>query len=285
MTKVDLFESLFRSADKPIFVREPPVIANIALVTDLGDSDADALLAQVRSFLAAVDTDTTRWATIGEADFSSVQTLLERIEAVGPDLIVTYRHLKSGAWRWPFSLGEYLDVLTQAISVPVIVLPHPDADHALPHSVRDTDNVMAITDHLAGDNRIVNYALAFTSEGGTCWLTHIESGPSYERYMDAISKIPGIDTETARLEIAAQLLKEPRDFIDRAKVAIQTEKRAVRVEAITAMGRRLDEYKHLIDTHGVDLLVLHTKDEDQLAMHGMAYPLTVEMRQIPLLLL
>ncbi len=30
---------------------------------------------------------------------------------------------------------------------------------------------------------------------------------------------------------------------------------------------------------------MHTKDEDQMAMHGMAYPLAIELRQIPLLLL
>ena len=35
----------------------------------------------------------------------------------------------------------------------------------------------------------------------------------------------------------------------------------------------------------VDLLVLNTKDDDQLAMHGLAYPLAIELREIPLLLL
>jgi len=30
---------------------------------------------------------------------------------------------------------------------------------------------------------------------------------------------------------------------------------------------------------------MNTKDEDQLAMHGLAYPLAIEVRSIPLLLL
>jgi hypothetical protein len=30
---------------------------------------------------------------------------------------------------------------------------------------------------------------------------------------------------------------------------------------------------------------MNTKDEDQLAMHGLAYPLAVELRDIPLLML
>jgi hypothetical protein len=29
---------------------------------------------------------------------------------------------------------------------------------------------------------------------------------------------------------------------------------------------------------------MHTRDQDQLAMHGLAYPLAVELRHIPLLL-
>jgi hypothetical protein len=40
-----------------------------------------------------------------------------------------------------------------------------------------------------------------------------------------------------------------------------------------------------VDEHHVDLLVLNTKDEDQLAIHGLAYPLAVELRNTPLLLL
>ena len=51
------------------------------------------------------------------------------------------------------------------------------------------------------------------------------------------------------------------------------------------MGRRLVEYSRLIDEHEIDLLLMRTKDEDQLAMHGLAYPLAVELRKIPLLML
>ena len=41
----------------------------------------------------------------------------------------------------------------------------------------------------------------------------------------------------------------------------------------------------LIDDHDVNLLVFNTKDDKQLAMHGMAYSLAVELRHRPLLLL
>ena len=45
------------------------------------------------------------------------------------------------------------------------------------------------------------------------------------------------------------------------------------------------DYRRLIAERNVKLLVMNTKDEDQLAMHGLAYPLSVELRDTPLLLL
>ena len=51
------------------------------------------------------------------------------------------------------------------------------------------------------------------------------------------------------------------------------------------MGHYLNDYRRLLDEHEIDLLVLNTKDDEQLAMHGLAYPLTVELRETPMMLL
>ena len=51
------------------------------------------------------------------------------------------------------------------------------------------------------------------------------------------------------------------------------------------MGHRIAEYRRLITEHKVDLLVMNTRDDDQLAMHGLAYPLAISLRETPLLLL
>ncbi len=285
MTTIDQFESVFLSADKAVFTYEPVTIDNVLLVSDLDEDGGRTLIDRCRGFLAAIDQAETRWDHLGGADFSTVKELLDGLHSRGPDLVVTYRHLHSTAWHWPHSLGEYLDVMTQATTIPVLVLPHPESGRALPHALDDTDQVLAITDHLTGDDRIVNTALAFTSAGGTCRLSHVESSLAFERYMSAISKIPAIDSETARETLEAQLLKEPRDYIASCRAAIDAAGVAVTIDDIVVMGRRLAEYRRLVDAHEVDLLVMHTKDEDQMAMHGMAYPLAVEMRQIPLLLL
>ena len=285
MTKLDQFESVFKSADKAVYTHDRLRFGSVLLVTDLDAADASTIATRVRLFLSTIDEADSRWETLCGGDFASVQALLETIEAHKPDLIVTYRHLHSEAWQWPYSLGEYLDVMTQATSVPVMVLPHPDAERALPHSVENTDRVMAITDHLTGDNQLVNMALRFTAEGGTCWLTHVESLPVFERYMDAISKIPVIDTDVAREELALQMLKEPHDFITACRAEIEALGLPVGIEEVVVMGRRVKDYGELIAQREIDLLVLHTKDDDQLAMHGAAYALAVELRGIPLLML
>jgi len=285
MTNLDQFESVFKSADKAVYTYDRPTFDRVLLVTDLNEADAAGIANRVRSFLTEIDEADTRWDTLCGDDFGSVQALLENIEKHKPDLIITYRHLHSEAWKWPHSLGEYLDVMTQATTVPVMVLPHPDAQRALAHSIKDTDRVMAITNHLTGDNQLINMALAFTKPGGTCWLTHVESQTVFERYMDAVSKIPGIDTDVAREALGEQLLKEPRDFIAACRAVLDAQGLAVRIEEVVAMGRRVDEYGELIAKREIDLLVLHTKDDDQLAMHGAAYALAVELRGIPLLML
>ncbi len=166
-----------------------------------------------------------------------------------------------------------------------MLLPHPEAERSAEHSIKNTDTVMAIADHLTGDHRLVNYALRFTENGGTLWLTHVEDEATFGRYMEIISKIPTIDTDEAREAVREQLLKEPQDYIDDCVEVLRAAGTHVKVEHLVVFGHHLSEYKRLIEQHTVDLLVLNTKDEDQLAMHGIAYALAVELRQIPLLML
>ena len=285
MTKLDQFQSVFLAADKTALRYEKLAVERVLVVSDLDGDAAGELSDRVRTFLSVVDAEGTRWARLDGGGFSSVKQLLDAVDEQAPDLVVTYRHLHSSAWQWSHSLGEYLDVLTQATRVPVVVLPHPDAARALPHTLQNTERVLAITDHLSGDDRLVNYALGFTRPGGRCWLTHVEPLSVFDRYLDVIAKIPEIDTESARELIERQLLKEPRDYIESCRRQIAQQHLPYEIGEVVTMGRRLSEYRKLITAHRVDLLVINTMDDDQLAMHGLAYPLAVELRQIPLLML
>ncbi|MCA8961901.1 MAG: hypothetical protein KDC38_15355 [Planctomycetes bacterium] len=284
MTHIDQFESVFRAADKPVFHHRPVDLTHVLVVTDAVGESATGLFEKIRSFLSVVP-GAARWTRVDGDGYRSVGDLLSRVEADPPDLIVTYRHLHSEGWRWPYGLGEHLEVLTQVTPYPILVIPHPDARYALPHSLANTDRVMAITDHLAGDDRLVNYAVTFTMTGGTCDLTHIEDGHVFERYLAAFARIPEFDTDEVRALLLERLLADPTAFIDSCRRVLLEAGVDIRIETVVRVGHRLSEYASLIEERAVDLLVLNTKDHDQMAMHGLAHPLAVELRQVPLLML
>ena len=286
MTRVDQFESVFKAADKPVFTYQREAVRRVLLVTDLDPEESQSFSQRVRGFLRVLEENgDLDWQVIGGDESRTVDTVMELVGRHKPDLICIYRSLHSQSWRWPHSLGQHVDVLTQATPYPVLVLPHPRAGRALDHTLENTDRVMAMAAHLTGDDRLVNYAARFTQAGGTLFLTHIEDQTAFESLMEIISKVPAIDTETAREEISERLLREPSDYIRRCREALKAEELPVVVQEIVTMGHRLGDYQRLISDHQIDLLVLNTKDEDQLAMHGMAYPLAVELREIPLLML
>ncbi len=283
MTKLDQFESVFRAASKAVFEYERIAVNSVLVVTDQ-DGDAAARTGeQVARFLRVLDGADFR--VVGGSEFGTVPKLLGLVEDHRPDLICTYRHLHSESWRWPYTLGEYVDVLTQVTTTPVVVLPHPDAMRASDHALQQTGVVMAMTDHLTGDARLVNYAVRLTEPRGKLFLTHIEDQGTFERYVDTISRIPSIETDDARKEILGRLLKEPGDYIQSCRTVLEEEGLELNVVSIVRLGQHIREYQNLVEEHQVDLLVFNTKDEGQLAMHGLGYPLAIELRQIPLLML
>lgn len=283
MTNIDQFESVFKAADKPQFSRESVEFAKVLLVSDLDEPQSRLLEAKVQEFLGSAVTD-ARWELLYDNLFTSVASLIDLVSTARPDLICTYRNLKTPAPEYPYSLGGYVDVLTQATEIPVLLLPNPRVypDHGFAQARRDS--VMAITDHLTGDHHLVSYAARLTEASGKLYLTHVEDLGTFERYIATIGKIPAIDTDTAREEILKQLLQEPHDYIKSCRGVLE-DSTSMKVQEIVTAGHRLADYKRLIDEHQVDLLVLNTKDDDQLAMHGLAYPLAVELRRLPLLLL
>jgi hypothetical protein len=283
MTKLDQFESAFRAASKSVFEYERVELKSVLVVTDQ-PSDAAALTGHlVQKFLSVLDGADFR--IVSGEEFDTVPELLGLVEDHRPDLICTYRHLHSESWRWPYTLGEYVDVLTQVTTTPVLVLPHPDSMRASPHALQQTKVVMAMTDHLTGDALLVNYAVRLTEPDGQLILTHVEDQATFERYIDTISRIPSIETDEARRLIREQLLKEPVDYIASCGRVLEAEGVALELGSVVRLGRHIPEYKSLVDDNKVDLLVFNTKDDEQLAMHGLGYPLAVELRQIPVLML
>ncbi|MCZ6619576.1 MAG: hypothetical protein O7E57_15750 [Gammaproteobacteria bacterium] len=286
MTNVDQFESMFRSASREVFVYKRVNIESVLVVTDLDELESRLFGDRVRKFLTVISEDeTVRWREVSGSEFQTAGELVSLIESAAPDIICTYRNLHSSAWKWSYSLGTHVDLLTQHTDIPVMLLPHPEAARSANHAFENTDMVMAIASHLTGDHLLVNYAVRLTEENQTLWLTHVEDQATFDRYMEVISKISTIDTDKAREDVLEQLMKEPQDYIDDCVAVLEEAGAHVQVEHLVTFGHHLSEYKRLIEEHEVDLLVLNTKDEHQLAMHGMAYALAVELRHIPLLML
>ncbi|HAH99221.1 MAG TPA: hypothetical protein DCO70_07780 [Verrucomicrobiales bacterium] len=164
-------------------------------------------------------------------------------------------------------------------------MPCPEKGNMPGHALQNTDRVMAVTDHLAGDHRLVSYAAHFTRDGETLFLSHVEDDTVFERYISAIGKIPDLDTEIAREEIKVRLLEDPIEYIESCRTGLAREGSQIKVESRVKLGHLLADYRELVEENEIDLLVMYTKDEEQLAMHGIAYPLAVELRSTPLLML
>lgn len=280
--KLDDFESVFRSAVKARFHHQPPEIGSALLITDLDQAQTAGILDAATEFLSHGHGE-LEWSTLSAGDFSEVGDVLDRVRRDPPGLAVCYRHVLGQGAKLPYSLGSTVDALTQATDIPVLLLPRPhDGRIDLPKS---THRVMVVTDHLTGDDHLVNWASHLCTDDGTLFLSHIEDQAVLDKYIEVCSKIPGIDLALAKEKIPKKLLDMPRDYVQSTAEVLAEHDNHEKVEAIVKLGAPVKEYEELVEEHNIDLLVMNTKDAGQSAMHSLAYALSVEIRSRPLLLL
>lgn len=283
MLDFDVIESQFRASVKAqphIFV---PKVDKVCVITDLDPEGAAAFDAKVRPFLSALE-DGTNHVVLGKADFTGVRGLLGQVEAHKPDLVVTYRHLFEAEQDLPYSLGTYADMLTQTTTTPVLLVPAPGRPE-LDKALESANRVMVLTDHLVGDDKLVSWGLRLVERGGRIKLVHIEDEGVFERYVDAISKIPGLDTELAKTSIERQLLHEAEDFAEAVEQVFKEDHPNVEIARRVRLGHSVKEVVSIAGDAEIDLIVLNTKDDDQLAMAGKAYSVAIELIDKALLLL
>ena len=288
MTQLDQFESVFKAASKEAFHFASVDIEKVMVITDLDATDAAQWATSVEGFLSVLRSDGKgpSWKVLSDSDYDSVEAIQRAVQEESPDLVCTYRNLKSDAWRWPYSLGAYANALVRTVAPPVLLLPHPKVDRQKDWTLINTDRVLVVTDHLAGDDRLVNYGVRFCEEKGALFLAHIEDDVVFERYMRAIEKLPAIDTEIARTQIKHQLLREAHDFVVQCRAIIAKHRPSIHVDEVVELGHQVAHYKQIVEKHQVDLLILHGDDvQHEIAMHGVAYALTVELTALPILLL
>jgi hypothetical protein len=284
------FESQFKGAIRQRYKHEELTFSSVFLVTDLDAERAATVQASCQRFLSHVrSVEGATWRVFTEGDLPHVPRLLELIEHDKPDLVVTYRNLTEHP-RYPrSSLGNYVDSVTQATSVPVLVLPvrRQEDVHAeeLQGRLQDTERVIVVTDHLTDDPQLIRFGAEFTAPGGLLLLSHVEDEDWFERYMRAIERIPEIDNETARELILARLLKDARDFVDSAAEDLHSGPLDIRVSPLVQMGHTIDAYRKIIGEHDPRLIVADAKDPGRQAMSDLAYSMAVEFIDVPVLLL
>ena len=283
MGQIDEFESMFRRAERESFQYADIPIDSVAFVTDQSEDEARRRQESLVRFMPALQS-ATHWRFITGDEFANVNDLLRLVNETQTDLIVTYRHLQEESLIPQHSLGVYLDVLTQVTSIPVLVMPGT-AEHPRDLSELLCDRVMVVADHISGDSRLINYGVRMCPDQGTLWLCHIEDDAVFDRYMRAIERIPEVDTDQTRTLLDETLQKEASDFIATCIGELSEARSAVQYEAKVTRGHFLKQYTQLIGDAEIDLVVANTKDEDQLAMHGMAWSIAVELLDVALLLL
>ena len=102
MSTVDQFESVFKAAAKTTYVHEKHPLGKVMLVTDMENAEATLYLQTVRKFLEGILPETqTDWMLESKDGFENVKDLLDKVEEHQPDLVISYRNLRSDAWRWP----------------------------------------------------------------------------------------------------------------------------------------------------------------------------------------
>jgi hypothetical protein len=286
VSKLDQFASAFKSAAKDIYAYTDIELGKVSIVTDLSEEATRIFADDLRDFLSVVaDRDDVVWDLHATKPDEHVGDLLDEIESERPDLICCYRNIHGRARSYPFSLGAHVDVLTQATSTPVLLLPPPTDEGRLSPSCKDTKHVMVLTDHLTGCDRLIDHGVRFVQSGGHLVLAHLEDDATFERYIDTIAKIPALDTDVARESIRERLLRGPSDYINSVRSALEGELNGLKIDKEIRMGHHIVDCRKLIEDHDIRLVVMNTKDDEQLAMHGLAYPLAIELRETPLLML
>ena len=282
MSKIDQFESAFRSAIRPHYQPRPYPIREILLVIDLDEDDATQFLSKVDPFFSGV-TPVPKLTLLPVESSRDLSTLIQSVDDHQPDLICTYRNLHTDHGKYPYTLGDHVEVLTQVTDTPILLLPRPEKLSQI--SLSAPSRVMAITDHFAQTPELIDAAVSLVDTPGHLILGHVEDDATFERYISIISRIPEIDTDAARRLIQEQMMRDANAFLTQCQEAIQAHQPELQVYSEVQMGHHLQTYVAFLEEHQAQLLVMNTKDDDQLAMHGLSYPLAIELSHLPMLML
>ncbi len=284
--RLDEFESVFRSAVKPRYRFARPELSRILVVTDLPTKRATAFERSIRVMLEAIDQhETIDWQLLAGHDVTDIDHVVAQVRGAEVGLVVTHRHVLSQWRNTPYAIGSALEVLTQVCNVPVLMTPSPDQPGFSARVGHTTERVLVVTDHLAGDQSLVDWGLHLTHDDGTIVLAHIEDETICDRYIDAIGRIATLDTDVARAQLPAKLMGIATHYIQSVVEQMQANGVRETLVPVVRMGHPLTQFRRLTREHNIDLVIARAKDDGQQAMNGTAFALATELNETPFLLL
>lgn len=284
MRSLGEFESLFKRALREKYQYKNLDISRIMLITDLEGGLLDDFENKVKGFLTvSLGNRNFEMSRLGRNDFSSWASLEDHLDRFKPDFIVSYRLLRVSDVRINTSLGVYIDTLSQKTNYPILVMPNP---HLVTYEppLDNAGYVVVATEHLYRDHDLVDTAVGFTPDQGKLLLVHIEDDDTFKYYVNAIERIPSINSDKAVESLKEQLESAPRHYMESVAEELQIRKPGVLVEMETGFGHLINHYTELVKGKDVRILVFQTKDDTQLAMHSLGYSLAIQFSEIPVLL-
>lgn len=279
------FVSVFKRALRDQFQYKRIEIAKVLLITDLGAEEMKAYGERVQVFLdPEFGRDTYQLSTIGKEEWANWADLKTYMKDENPDLVVTYRLLRVAHHEILTSLGVYVDSITQVTAYPVLLMPNPHlpGSDIAPSQLGD---VLVATEHMYADHSLVNFGIRFTPAGNKMHLCHIEDDDTFQYYMKAIEKIPELDNEIARVKLEEQLKAMPLHYSESVAGEIEQHKKNIVLNSVIDIGHIIEKYRELIGREPISMLAFSTKDDTQMAMHSLGYSLSIEFRNMPILLI
>lgn len=263
---LDIFESVFKRSVKKQYDYEDFQLHKILIV---GNSDH---LDKLSSFISKYGTGCQSFEYNSNFTWRELKSDIEKMQ---PDLILIQRQLGISNTDLTFSIGPVLESITQEVNIPVLVLPYEFQDLKI-------ETIGIGFDHQIDNSYLVNKGLLLSKYLKNLELIHIEDETIFNYYLDAIAKIPGINTEFAETNIKETILNLSGDFFRNVASKLENDKVITGIHC--QFGETVQCYHDIIKDRKIDLLVFEAEDESKMAMHSLGHSLTIQFPNVATLL-
>ena len=265
-SKLDLFGSVFKRSVKHHFRHVEHKLEKVYLLGDEENMEAmqSSMQAYCPNCLVHLYNDNFLW-----------KEFKQKIAQEAPDLIVLQRHLGITQKDLRSSLSPILECITQEVQIPLLVLPSEFQELKIA-------TVGIGFDHQIDNSDLVNRGLLMHKFLKKVAFIHIEDVAIFNYYMDAISRIPEINTEQAETHIKETILSLSEDFFEDAAAHLEEH------DITSIIHCELDEvvksYERIVAENKIDLLVFEAQDETKLAMHSLGQSMTIQFPDLAIML-